>query len=78
MKRITNNMELVMHLGKKGITQEFLEEVNKNLKANYQVRIKLLPSSLGTQDRFSMKDQFKELFPKKKVTLIGKTLTISK
>ena len=67
-----------MQVGKRGLTQEFTEEIKKNLKANYQVKIRLLPSFLSTTTRFDVKDTLKDMFPRKKVKLVGKTITITK
>ena len=67
-----------MQLGKNGITDDFLIEINKNLKAKYDVRVRMLKSFLASTDRFSAHTKFKEAFPKKNCKLVGNVVIISR
>jgi RNA-binding protein YhbY len=70
--------EIIMQLGKKGVTPEFITEIKKNIKARYLVRVRILKSALEEKDRFEVSSEFKELLPKQNVKLVGNVLIISK
>lgn len=67
-----------MQLGKKGITSEFIVEIRKNIKANYDVRVRIQRSALGESDRFELFSKLKELLPRYKCKLVGNVVIVTK
>lgn len=66
---------ITIQLGKKGVTEGFIEEVKRALNDHGKVKINILESALAHKDREGYADDLDEIFDSTK--LIGNTVRIS-
>lgn len=67
-----------MQLGKKGITEDFIKEIKKNIRSKYTVKVRILKSFLAQKSRFEVAEILKKELPIYKCTLVGNVVRISR
>ena len=51
LKEISKNMEPILRIGKNGLTNGVVSEIDSQLRKRHLIKIKMLPAFLDTQDR---------------------------
>ncbi|MFH1510647.1 MAG: YhbY family RNA-binding protein [Candidatus Woesearchaeota archaeon] len=75
---ISQKLGVTVQIGKKGITEEALKEITRQLQKRKTVKIKLLKSSLGRETRQAMKDRIVQSTGSLMTADVGNILVIAK
>lgn len=71
-------MEATTHVGKNGLTSSLIEEINRQLKDNKLVKIKLLKSAVELKPREEMARELAEKTKAELIEVKGNTVVLFK
>lgn len=71
-------MEATTHVGKNGVTPSLIEEINRQLKDNKLVKIKLLKSAVELKPREEMARELAEKTKAELIEVKGNTVVLFK
>lgn len=71
-------MEATTHVGKNGVTPSLIEEINRQLKDNKLVKIKLLKSAVELKPREEMARELAEKTKAELIEVKGNTIVLFK
>lgn len=72
------NIPITLQIGKNGLNENVLKEIDKQLKARKVIKIKFLKSAFENDDRFSLAERIVETSNSEVLQFIGNTLVIRK
>jgi RNA-binding protein len=72
------NLEPLTHIGKNGITDTLIEEINRQLKANKLIKVKLLKSALEGATREDIAKSLAQKTYSELIELKGNTVVLYK
>ena len=67
---------VTIRAGKNGITKALIEEIRAVLRKRKAVKVKMLKTALGAQDKDQMTQEIRAACKAKSVRLIGHTITL--